>query len=32
MTFAILNLSIGLLVGCILIAKLMASDDHYEPH
>jgi len=31
-TFVILNAAIGLLVGCTLIAKLIASDDHSEPY
>jgi hypothetical protein len=31
-TLVILGVAIGLLVGCILVAKLIASDDHYEPY
>jgi hypothetical protein len=31
-TFVILGGAIGLLVGCIVIAKLIASDDHHEPY
>ena len=30
--FVILGVTIRVLVGCILIAKLIASDDHYEPY
>jgi|SwirhirootsSR3_FD_contig_31_4544999_length_211_multi_2_in_0_out_0_1 hypothetical protein len=28
----ILGVAIGLLVGIILVAKLIASDDHHEPY
>jgi len=31
-TFVFLGVAIGLLAACILIARLIASDDHYEPY
>jgi hypothetical protein len=31
-TFVFLGVAIGLLAACVLIAKLIASDDHHEPY